>query len=116
MNDEEEITGQVLQLYGIHHENESPLVTLRKAHNKFIFNEGWYTDILKSQDEHYRQMSLILNYGGRLFNLHNFEEMGIQETENPLTDKDPSFGSGFTYKVISQHSSMSNDTLEMLAS
>lgn len=66
---EEQIVDDVMKLYGIQKPNESSIVTLRKIHNKFIFDKAWYSDLLKQEDQHYRQMALILNFGGRLSNL-----------------------------------------------
>ena len=54
-----------MNLYGIKKELESPIVTLRKAHNKFIFDTNWNDDLEKLKEDHYEKMALIVNFTGK---------------------------------------------------
>lgn len=40
-----QITSDVMELYAVHKEHEHYEVTLTKAHNKYIFDKQWNTDL-----------------------------------------------------------------------
>lgn len=46
--------------------NENPYVTIKKAYIKYFFDKVWYEEILKLKDEHYKQMTILLNYGDKI--------------------------------------------------
>ena len=45
---------KVMELYDVLKENEHHTITLRKAHNKYIFDKTWYEDILRLDEDHYK--------------------------------------------------------------
>lgn len=54
-----------MELYDVITPNEDCRVTMEKAHSKFIFNKLWLEDIIKLDEDHYRQMAIIMAYGSK---------------------------------------------------
>lgn len=55
-----EITLKVMELFDVVKPNENHLVTLRKAHNKFVFDKKWFDQILRLEEDHNKQMAIIV--------------------------------------------------------
>ena len=62
-----------MDLYEIKQKGENSLVTLQKAENKFIFDKNWQEDITRIQEDHYKQMALLLNYADKIATKSNLQ-------------------------------------------
>ncbi len=51
---------RLLSIWGIERANEHKLVTLKRAFNKFVFDKDWYEELKKIEDNHQKQMAILV--------------------------------------------------------
>lgn len=76
-----------MELYKLTKQGENPVITVKRAYNKYLFDKTWYEDMLRLKDEHCKQMGIILTYAAKL-KLDISSAMALK-TQNPLNSKDP---------------------------
>lgn len=86
---------------------------MKKAHNKFIFDKSWYEEIIKLEEDHYKQMAIILAFGAK--HQPEQDESDILR-EDPMSTKDPKFGVELVHQHIKEAESMSDESVQMLVS
>jgi hypothetical protein len=59
----DEITKKAMKMFGLEKKGENYRVTLMKAHNKFIFDKVWFDELRILEEDHIKQMAIILQFG-----------------------------------------------------